>query len=108
VFQGAAVAHDLSRRARGQSQVPPQPGDHRLLAVVLRGLGEVCDADPAGQQRVEAVTRLDQLGDLLQLGAGGQRVQVVGGERVQRRCQLAHDTSRGLTHIFDQVSCISA
>src|SRR5215203_4286619 len=56
VFQGTAVADQQRGGSRGEVAVAAQPGRHRLLPVVLGGLGVLGDADPAGDLGVEPVT----------------------------------------------------
>ena len=82
-----------------------QPGLHRLLPVVLDGLGQVGGAHRAGDHGGELVLRGDQGADPVQLLAGRQRVEILGGERVQGRQQLAHDTSHAFDQVFEVYRC---
>jgi hypothetical protein len=58
-------------------------------------------ADGAGQLGVQAVPRLHQQGRPVEQAGGAQVVEVVGGERVQGRQQLAHDTSHAVDQVFE-------
>jgi hypothetical protein len=60
---------------------------------VLGGLCAVGAADGAGQLGVDPVPRLHQQGRPVEQPGRAQGVEVVGGERVQGRQQLAHHTS---------------
>ena len=53
-------------------------------------------SDGAGQLGVDPVPRRHQPRGPVQQARRRQAVQVLGGERDQRRCQLAHDTYRSL------------
>jgi hypothetical protein len=99
VFQHPAVAHDLVRRRGREPHMPLQPGRHRLQAVVLRHLGQLRPTSGTGQLGVDPVPRPHQQRRPVQHPGGGQAGKVIGGEHVQRRQQLAHDTST----LFDQV-----
>jgi hypothetical protein len=57
---------------------------------VLRGLRQIGDPDGAGQLGVDPVDRPHQLRGAIEQGRGAHGVEVVGGQSVQRRCQLAH------------------
>jgi hypothetical protein len=98
LLEGPAVAHDLVRRGGREPQVPAQPGGHRLHPVVLGGLFAVGAADGARELGVDPVPRPHQQRRPVEQLRGDQVVEVVGGEGVQGRQQLAHDTS----HAFDQ------
>ena len=90
------------RAAAGREpQVPAQPGGHRLQPVVLRRPAR--RSAPRTARASRAAIRFARPHQHRRsgraAGRGRQGVEVVGGERVQGRQQLAHDTS----HAFDQV-----
>jgi hypothetical protein len=93
------LPHNGSRRGRGQPGVTPQPRPHGRQSVVLRRLSQLGDPDGAGQLGVHPVAGADQHRGAVELLSGGHGVQIVGGQGVERRLQLAHDTS----HTFDRV-----
>jgi hypothetical protein len=96
-----ALPDHRSRRGGGQPGVTAQPRAHRLLSVVLGRLGQIRDADGAGQLGIDPVPQPHQPGGPLQQRTGAQGVQIVGGQGVQRRGQLAHHTSHPLDQVFE-------
>jgi hypothetical protein len=97
-----ALPDHRSRRGGGQPGVTAQPRAHRLLSVVLGRLGQIRDADGAGQLGIDPVPQPHQPGGPLQQRTGAQGVQIVGGQGVQRRGQLAHHTSHPLDQVFER------
>jgi hypothetical protein len=103
LVQRAAVADQPAHRTGGEPHVPAQPGGHRGQPVVLGGLGDLAAAHRAGELGVDPVRRPDQLRRPVQQLGSHQAVEVLGGQGVEGRLQLAHDTSPDL-----RTSCISA
>ena len=98
----------LARRVRAAelSQAPERDG-LKSTASWLRGH---CRLSAAAASRLVTAGRvLEHLPALAEahdtgLVSAEQGGQVIGGERIQGRQQLVHDTS----HVFDHASCISA
>ena len=70
--------------------MPAQPRPHRLQPVVLGGLGQLGDPHGPGQLGVDPIPGQDQRPVRSSCSPPVRDVQVIGGERVQRRLQLAH------------------
>jgi hypothetical protein len=60
---------------------------------MLDRLRELRLPNRAGDHGGQPVLRGDQVADPIELGTGGQGVEILGGQCVQGRLQLAHDTS---------------
>jgi hypothetical protein len=102
MLERASVPHDLPRCGGREPAMRPQPRAHRLQPVVLRGLGEVGHAHPTGQLGVDPVAGPDQHRRPTQLISVAHHVEVVGGQGIQRRFQLAHDTSCTFDQLFEE------
>jgi hypothetical protein len=65
------------------------------------GLLELCGAHPAGQLGIHPVPRLEQLPDPVELLPRRHAVDVLGGQGIERRLQLAHDTTQPFDQVFE-------
>ena len=90
VVQRPAVAHQLPGGGGAEPTVAAQPRLHGFQAAVLSSLLELRGPDRARQLGVEPVLRLQELGDPVELLPRCQAADVVGGQCIERRLQLAH------------------
>jgi hypothetical protein len=90
VVQRPAVADQLPGGGGAEPTVAAQPRLHGFQAVVLSSLLELRGPDRARQLGVEPVLRLQELGDPVELLPRCQAADVVGGQCIERRLQLAH------------------
>ncbi len=100
VVQRPAVADQLPSRGRAEPTVAHEPRPHRLHSVVLGCLLELRGPHRTRQLGVEPILGLQQLGDPLELLARRQGPDVVGGQGVDGRSQLAHLTSSLLERMY--------
>jgi hypothetical protein len=68
---------------------------------VLRRLGQIGDADGAGKFGLNSIRRPHELDRAIEHVACAHRLQVVGSQGIERRDQLAHDTSPQFDQVFE-------
>jgi hypothetical protein len=68
---------------------------------VLGRPAQIGDPDGAGQLGLDPVPRPHELGGAIEQATCAHRVQIVGGQGVESRLQLAHDTSPQFDQMFE-------
>jgi hypothetical protein len=99
--QGPPGVHQPADRATGQAGVRAQPRLHRLQPVALGRLDRLGPPDGAGQLGVDAVAGTHQLGCSDEQVGLAEHEEVVGGEPIERRLQLAHGHLPGVERMFE-------
>ena len=90
VFQCPPAADQPGGLGRGEVGVSAQPRAHGLEPVVFGGASQLACPHRAGDLRGELVLRDQQRPQPVQQQRADQRLEVLGGEGLQRRMQLAH------------------